>query len=175
MINRIGQDYLKSQKASEVFNPARRYDMQTGGINQDSKVVNRVGDNTVNHSLGRRVVGQNQGRGSVENREQRYFRRATGLETQTKKPRLGQTGHTGKVTLPVFDQKDRIQMSMEGKEELRMQKENEFDAFRYKNPINMQAFRQNLGMENNLHQIRSGDSLAHRLEAISMRTTGMGW
>ncbi len=172
MINRIGEDYLKSQKVSEVFNPGRRYIQPSVDVTKDPGKIRGIGEKSVTPLPQGRTVRQNQERGSVETQEHHYFRQATGMGTRETPSK---TASKTAPKTPLFDQKDRIQMSLEGNEELKRQNENEYDAFRYKNPINMTAFCENLGLSENLHQTPRSDSLANRLEAISMRTTGMGW
>ena len=78
-----------------------------------------------------------------------------------------------------IDLNDRIHMSLDAKEEIKAERENEFDAFRSKNPLNMKAFCENLGLETPKPELSAQQvgkmSLADKLQMISLKTSGEKW
>ncbi|MFP4496661.1 MAG: hypothetical protein ACLFQV_00505 [Vulcanimicrobiota bacterium] len=103
-----------------------------------------------------------------------YFKKATG-GVQKKENKQTGTSFPGRPCQ--FDTQDHIKLSLEARDEIRNQQD-PFAAIRERNPINMKAFCENLGLvppEETTPPSKEGVPLKEKLEIISMRTAGKGW
>lgn len=106
-----------------------------------------------------------------------YFSKATGKPGRVKGKRFQQA----KKQKPAeIDINDRIKMSLEAKQEVKAER-GEISAFKQKNPLNMKAFCENLGLEAPQQKLPDQEqeiekmSLAQKLEMVSLKTRGRGW
>ncbi|MCD4785465.1 MAG: hypothetical protein K8T10_16720 [Candidatus Eremiobacteraeota bacterium] len=102
-----------------------------------------------------------------------YFSRVTGQRTGLAKQQQQQQHQEQIPEKPAgINVLDRVNISGEAREEAIMAKsgENHQD-----NPLNMDAFLQNLGLKPPEKSNQEGMSLGRKLEMLSLKTAGQGW
>lgn len=173
MVNKIGRDYLKSEKAMEyqlryIHNPAI-HNNNHSGVNK-IKGAKKAGTRAL--KIGKSVQ-ENRRQSGVKTDVKSYFSKAAGLKREApRKP-----AQANESSLPRFNANDRIKMSLEAKDELKIQNDDGFASFRHENPLNMTAFRENLGLPPQPAESipKKELSLADKLSRISKKTAGMPW
>ncbi len=178
MISRVEQ--IRKERLLRRFgNPEASYALaawqMNPSIHQYVNDPNKVGEvkesgSAKMQSVESEMVGKTHERRDVVS----YFSKATGLKKKEQVSRLSKPTREEKSRF-FIDTRDRIQMSKEAVDEIKMDR-GEFDIIRERNPLNLKAFCDNLGLKVP-EGIEKQDQipLAQKLEMISMRTAGKKW
>lgn len=102
-----------------------------------------------------------------------YFSKASGSKKKDKKSDTSTSSNESKKLPPaLIDTTDRIKLSLEAREPSESKPQRESYG---KNPLNMEAFLENIGMNPPEEKGQKTVSLAQKLELLSLKTAGSGW